>query len=69
MLNGVRISLHPGAPISRAGGQRLRLPCFWFAPEVGVLPAFGVFTDAASIAARPGDRVFVVADDEVIPVS
>jgi DNA ligase-associated metallophosphoesterase len=60
--------LHPGAPLVGAGGQRLRLPCFWFAPEVGTLPAFGSFPGVAPIAARPGDRVFVVADDEVLPV-
>jgi len=33
-----------------------------------VLPAFGEFTGLADIDASPGDRVWVVADGEVIPV-
>ena len=51
------------------GGQELRLPCFWFQPHGAVLPAFGSFTGMASIAPRPGDRVFVVADSAVLPAS
>jgi DNA ligase-associated metallophosphoesterase len=61
--------LHPGAPLRGRGGQRLTLPCFWFAPQVGVLPAFGSFTGYASIRARHGDRVYVIADDDVLAVS
>jgi DNA ligase-associated metallophosphoesterase len=61
--------LHPGAPLFGAGGQRLTLPCFWFAPQVGTLPAFGSFTGASPIRARHGDKVYVVADGEVLAVS
>jgi uncharacterized protein len=51
------------------GRQRQRLPCFWLRERTGVLPAFGEFTGAAEI--RPGgdDRVFVVAEDEVVRVA
>jgi DNA ligase-associated metallophosphoesterase len=58
--------LHPGVVLGR---ERLRLPCFWFGPRVGVLPAFGEFTGAATVPAAPGDRVFAVAGDAVIDVS
>lgn len=60
--------IHPGATLRGGGGQQLTLPCFWFAPEVGVLPAFGSFTGYVSVRPHRSDRVFVVADDEVIPV-
>jgi hypothetical protein len=45
------------------------LPCFWFGPETGVLPAFGEFTGLAAVDVAAGDRVWVVAGDEVIAVS
>jgi DNA ligase-associated metallophosphoesterase len=57
--------LHPGVALGR---ERLRLPCYWFGPGVGVLPAFGGFTGAATVPARRGDRVFAVAGDAVIEV-
>jgi DNA ligase-associated metallophosphoesterase len=57
--------LHPGVVLGR---ERLRLPCFWFGPRVGVLPAFGDFTGAARVTARRGDRVFAVAGTEVVDV-
>jgi DNA ligase-associated metallophosphoesterase len=61
--------LHPGLVVAGQGHQRVRLPCFWFGPQVGVLPAFGDFTGAASVPIRPGDRVFVIAEDAVVKVS
>jgi hypothetical protein len=36
---------------------------------VGVLPAFGAFTGTADVQPVPGDRVFVVAGDEVVEVT
>jgi uncharacterized protein len=48
--------------------ERLRLPCFWFGPSVGVVPAFGEFTGLATVPALPDDGVFAVAGDEVIEV-
>lgn len=59
--------LHPAAWIGQ-GPDRLRLPCFHLGPEVGVLPAFGGFTGMHPVRARPGERVFVVADDVVRPL-
>lgn len=60
--------LHPGARLAGPGGERTRLPCFWFRAHEAVLPAFGEFTGLADVAPAPGDRVLVVAGDEVVAV-
>lgn len=54
--------LHPCVTLGGRAHDRLRLPCFHFGPEVGVLPAFGSFTGMHPIRRAPGDRVVVVAD-------
>lgn len=56
--------VHPCAWIGR-GHDRLRLPCFHFGAQVGVLPAFGSFTGMHPAQTAPGDRVFAVAEDAV----
>jgi DNA ligase-associated metallophosphoesterase len=58
---------HPCITVGR-GIDRLRLPCFHFGAEIGVLPAFGAFTGMHPIERAPGDRVFVVADDRVVEI-
>ena len=60
--------LHPCAVLAGAGRQRERLPCFWIGSDVAVLPAFGEFTGCADIEPRDGDRLWVVAEDRVLPV-
>ena len=60
--------IHPAVRLRGRGRQRARLPCFWFGEGVGVLPAFGAFTGAAVVEPAPGDRVYVVADGEVVEV-
>jgi DNA ligase-associated metallophosphoesterase len=58
---------HPCISVGRAF-ERLRLPCFWFGDDVGVLPAFGSFTGMHRIEPRAGDRIFAVADNVVRPL-
>jgi DNA ligase-associated metallophosphoesterase len=60
---------HPCITVTGRAHDRLRLPCFHFGAQVGVLPAFGSFTGMHPIQPREGDRVFVVADDEVRAVN
>ena len=61
---------HPGVALRGGGRQSLRLPCFYLAQREGfqqlVLPAFGAFTGLHTV--RPGkhDRVFMVADKEIV---
>jgi DNA ligase-associated metallophosphoesterase len=61
--------LHPAVALAGPGRQRERLPCFLFGERVGILPAFGDFTGGAAVRPRPGDRVFAVAGDEVVPIA
>ncbi len=56
--------MHPGVSLGRVA--RLRLPCFWFGAQQGVLPAFGDFTGTASIRRAAADRVFVVTEQAVL---
>jgi uncharacterized protein len=60
--------LHPAVRLSGRGGERARVPCFWFGASVGVLPAFGDFTGMADIAPVPGDRVFALTEAYVVEV-
>jgi DNA ligase-associated metallophosphoesterase len=57
--------LHPGISVSGRAHDSLRLPCYWFSPRLGVLPAFGAFTGMQTIAAAPGERVFAVTPERV----
>ena len=58
--------VHPGVRLTGAARQSTRLPCFWFSPTTGVLPAFGEFTGLEIVDVAPDDRVWVVAGDDVI---
>ena len=60
--------VHPGVVLAGRARQRLRLPCFHFGATVGVLPAFGAFTGLHAIRSAPGERVYAVADDRVVPL-
>ena len=66
--NGYLIAghLHPGADLVGAGRQHVRLPCFWFGSRTAVLPAFGDFTGLWPTTPSPGDRIFVIADNEIV---
>jgi DNA ligase-associated metallophosphoesterase len=57
--------VHPAAVLHGRAHGSLRLPCFHFGPQVGVLPAFGAFTGMHVLPRGDGDRVFVVAGDVV----
>jgi uncharacterized protein len=57
---------HPGVSLGGRANDHLRLPCFWFGANVGVLPAFGAFTGLHTIRAAADDRVFAAADGRVI---
>jgi DNA ligase-associated metallophosphoesterase len=58
--------LHPTVLLEEAG-DRLRLPCFAFGDEVGVLPAFHPMTNGVEVDRRE-HRVFVVADSDVVDI-
>lgn len=60
--------LHPCVRLQGAGGDRLRLPCFWQRAGLLVLPAFGEFTGGATIRREPGDRVLAIGGERVFEI-
>ena len=60
--------LHPGVQLRGAGKEYLKLPCFSFGKAQAVLPAFGAFTGLSVVKPQLEDRVYVVAEGEVLVV-
>lgn len=58
--------LHPCVSVGGRAHDWHRLPCFWFSPRVGVLPAFGAFTGMQEVRVQPGERVFATGADRVV---
>lgn len=57
--------LHPCVSVGGRAHDWLRMPCFWFTREFGVLPAFGAFTGMQTIRAGKGERVFAATAERV----
>ena len=53
-----------GSPV--AARQSSRLPCFWFSPIPVCCRRSATSPDSSIVDVAPDDRVWVVADDEVI---
>ena len=60
--------LHPGVILRGQGKQRVKLPCFYFGQQQGILPAFGEFTGTAKILPKEGDQVVAILEKELIKV-
>lgn len=60
--------VHPAVALS-GNGRAMTLPCFYFGRDYALLPAFGEFTGTAVVRPRPGEAVFVLAGDEIVPKS
>lgn len=61
--------IHPGVMLTGKGKQHVRLPCFYFGKNQGVLPAFGMFTGLALVKPKIEDKIFVIAENKIITVS
>lgn len=62
--------VHPGVRVSIGMGQQVKLPCFYFTPHLGLLPAFGQFTGCATMRRAADHRIFAVLPGQrVISVS
>lgn len=57
--------IHPAAKLRGKGKQYLRLPCFYFSEEVGIMPAFGSFTGMHNIKPKRNDKVYVIGGGAV----
>ena len=60
--------IHPGVLIKGISKQSLRFPCFHFAENHAVLPAFSRFTGLANIKANKKDSVFAIVEKTIIKV-
>jgi len=58
--------LHPGVMLSGWGRQKVKLACFLHQPYQLILPAFGEFTGLAIQPVTHADRVYVIAEEEVV---
>jgi DNA ligase-associated metallophosphoesterase len=58
--------IHPSIKLQGMGKQRVKLSCF-FCTEFGmILPAFGDFTGTYVMTPKKGNRIFAIADAEVV---
>jgi metallophosphoesterase superfamily enzyme len=60
--------VHPAVSVSGRGLQRETLPCFCFGEKRALLPAFGSFTGNQSIGPEAQERVYAVAENEVVEI-
>ena len=61
--------IHPGVIVRGKARQSITMPCFYFTEHFGVLPAFGQFTGVKKIRPKKGDRVYGVAEGNVIELT
>lgn len=66
---GLAGHIHPALTLVGRGLQRETLPCFLVGRRGMIIPAFGSFTASNPVQPGPGDRAFVVAEDEVLEVT
>lgn len=57
--------VHPAVVLAGRARQRLRLPCFRFGAQQGLLPAFGGFTGQHVLRPVAGEQVYVIAEGQV----
>lgn len=69
-FNGYNLAghIHPGVLLRGKGKQGIRLPCFYFSMNQGLLPAFGEFTGLHKLSVKKEDRVFPIVEGKVISV-
>lgn len=60
--------IHPAVRLKGKGRQMIKLPCFYFGARQGILPAFGAFTGTHVINPDMGDRIYVVTNQQIIPL-
>jgi DNA ligase-associated metallophosphoesterase len=61
--------IHPGVRMLGPAKQTVTLPCFYFAPDHAIMPAFGEFTGWVRIKPKKGDQVFLIADSQLVKVN
>lgn len=59
--------VHPAVNLRGKGRRRERFACFCFGSDYAILPAFGSFSGHHLIRPLEGDRVYIVAQDQIMP--
>lgn len=59
---------HPAVRIRGRAGEGATLPCFYFTPTHGTLPAFGSLTGCAIVRPTAEDRIYGIAEGEVVEI-
>jgi uncharacterized protein len=60
--------VHPGIRINGPGKQALQFPCFYFARQFAVLPAFSRFTGLALIKPKENEKVFAIVENKLLQI-
>ena len=60
--------IHPGISIRGMAKQSLHFPCFYFADNYCVLPAFSRFTGTHGIDPQKGENVFAIVENQIMQV-
>jgi len=58
--------LHPGISIRGRGRQTLHFPCFYFAKNYCVLPAFSRFTGTYQVEPKEGEKAFAIIEKDIV---
>lgn len=58
--------IHPGVMLNGMGRQSLRLPCFYFARDFCVLPAFSAFTGTWLMDPDEGENIFAIVENKIV---
>ena len=61
--------MHPAITIKGLGKQSLLFPCFYFAKDYCVLPAFSRFSGTFKVKPEKGENVFAILEDSVMQVA
>ena len=60
--------LHPGISLKGRGKQKLTFPCFYFANNYCVLPAFSRFTGTYKVKPGKDETVYAITGDELLKI-
>jgi len=60
--------IHPGILLRGKARQAVRIPCFHLSGQRLTLPSFGNFTGSISLKPKPGDLIWGISGEKIIPV-
>lgn len=59
--------VHPVIALKGLRKRAARVPVFWLRENGLILPSFGSFTGGYAVKVAPGERIFAVGTDQVVP--